>query len=397
MRCCLTIWLLACVWLVAEDGDPVALPEDIVREVAEAEVSDKKSQGDFLSGWSETRENLLERFGLSWTVSYDQVSMAVAGGDGVQTGVSGDFTLQGYWAPAYRWSGDRTQLRFRLRHRHAYFGTPASALSGEVGALWGLVDGFTNGGFEIPDFFLRHNMEDIGLELRYGQMSVDSQFSGHQLGSSKKFFLNQGFSGNPGVAYPRFGAGLTAMQSFDNGLSLGFAVTTVQGTQNGDQVDFEFGSDDLFHALQFRYDYKNAQGLDRRLQLVGWHSSFVEDAQQPEGQGIQLGFEGTLDSEGTLFFCNLSWAGGGATLVDQFVSAGLGRPLRDRDFVGVAAGIGRGSGSDSPIQTVIEGFYRWQPTERLRITPDVQLLIGEDLNGGPGIRAVAGLRLSARF
>ena len=89
-----------------------------------------------------------------------------------------------------------------------YYG--ATAVS-EIGALWGLVDGYCDSGFEIPDFYLRHVFERPVIELRYGQMTIDSQFGGHQYSSSKKMFFNQAFSSDPAVAFPRFGAGFTLL------------------------------------------------------------------------------------------------------------------------------------------------------------------------------------------
>lgn len=384
--------------LAAVSGaEEAVLPDDIGRELEQATSTAPASGESLFDRWNDGRVRFQEHTGFSWTAGYYSAALAVLGGNGVPTGVSGDLTVQGIWAPGRRWRDEPTELRFRLRHRHAYFGTPASALSGEIGALWGVVDGYSNSGFEIPDFFLRQNFASAGLELRYGQMTIDSQFGGHQLASSKSYFLNQAFASNPAVAFPRFGAGLTAVKSFDNGLSIGLGTTTVQGTQNGNQVDLEFGSDDLFHALQFSYEFEDRAELRHRFILLGWHSDAVEDAAQPGGEGVHLTYERALDEAGSHFFSTLSWANGGAAPVDYLLTAGFGRPWREHDFFGLAAGVGRGSGSGRPLQAVVEGFYRWQPSEYLCITPDVQVLIGDDLDTGPGLRCIAGVRLTATF
>ncbi len=389
--------LLAFVGVLSAAPEEVALPEDIGRQVENGGHPEQAASFDLIERWNAGRKKLEDHAGFSWTAGYYSAALGVLGGNGVPTGASGDLTVQGIWAPAHRWTDNPTELRFRLRHRHAYFGTPVSALSGEIGALWGVIDGYSNSGFEIPDFFLRHQFEAIGLELRYGQMTIDSQFGGHQLASSKSYYLNQAFASNPAVAFPRFGAGFTAVQRFDNGFSIGLGTTTVQGTQNGNQVDLEFGSDDLFHALQFAYEFEDRQELRHRLILLGWHSDSVEDAAQPEGQGVQLTYERAINDEGGQFFSTLSWSEGGAAPVDYLLTAGFGRPCRDDDFFGLAAGIGRGSGSSGSLQMVLEGFYRRQFGEHFQVTPDLQLLIGEDLTTGPGVRVIAGLRATGRF
>lgn len=381
----------------AAEEEKAERPEDIAREVEESGAADKPAASDLLGRWAETRREISERTGFSWSVGYRSAAIAAVGGNGVPFGASGEANFQGIWMPGHRWSDNPTELRFRIRHRHAIGGRAASELSGEIGALWGVVDGYSASGLEIPDFFLRHDFDRIGLELRYGQMSIDSQFGGHQLASARTFFLNQAFASNPGVAFPRFGAGLTAVQTFENGLSIGIGATTVQGTQSGAQVDLEFGSDDLFQVAQVSYDFKDRNELPHRIALLGWHSDRVEDAGQPDGQGLQLNYERTLDEDGTLFFSTFAWANGGANPLDLFLAGGVGRPCREDDFVGLAAGIGRGSGAGSPVQCVIEGFYRWQANDYFQITPDLQLLIGEDLTTGPGIRLIAGLRVVGTF
>jgi len=374
-----------------------SLPEDISREISEASEAGQPRLFDITERWAEARRKLEKELGFGWTASYHGVALGALGGDGVPVGASGDFTVQGVWAPGHRWTDNPTELRFRLRQRHAYAHTSASELGPEIGALWGVVDGYSNSGFEIPDFYLRHDFERAGIELRYGQMTIDSQFAGHQLASSKKYFLNQAFSANPAVAFPRFGAGLTLVKEFDNGLSIGFGTTTVQGTQSGDQVDLEFGSRDLFQALQFSYKYKGRDDLGRRLLLLGWRSDAVSDALQPEGQGVQFIYERALDEAGTRLFSTLAWAEGGAAPLDYFLAAGIGRPCGEHDFGGLAIGMGRGSDSEHEFQAVFEAFYRWSPRENVQITPDLQLLVGEGFTGGPGIRVVGGVRAALSF
>lgn len=389
-------WMMAVAAAQSPPGVDEAPPDDIAREVEE----DQSGSGDWLipvvESWAAAKKRLDARTGLSWSTNYSSVALGAALGDGVPVGASGDLSVQGVWVIGKRWTDNPLELRFRARHRHAYGGTAASELGPEIGALWGVVDGFSDSGFEVPDFFFRHMFPRTGIELRYGQMTIDSQFGGHQLASSKKYFLNQAFSSHPAIAFPRFGAGLTLAKKFDNGLSIGVGSTTVQGTQHGEQVDLKFGSGDLFEVLQFSYDYQCADGLPRRISLLGWHSDEVEDATQPEGEGVQLIYEQELGNE-LHAFASLGWSEGGAAPLDWYLGGGLGRPWRDDDYVGIATGIGRGSDPEKSVQSVVEAFYRWKPGKGLTITPDLQLLVGEGFDGGPGVRLVGGVRLSLSF
>lgn len=373
------------------------LPNDIMRGVGEATSKVGRPFTRIPDHWQKARTDLQEKTGFGWTSSYHAVALAALGGDGAVAGSSGDLTFQAVWKLGRRWFESPNELRFRFRHRHAIFGEAASAVGPDVGTLWGFVDGFSNSGFEIPDAFFRHVFPEQDIELRYGQMAIDSQFGGHQLASSKRFFLNQAFAAHPAIAFPRFGAGLTLVKNFDNGLSIGLGSTTVQGTQQGSQVDLNFGSNDFFHVLQFSYAFDEACDLRHRLALLGWHSDEVEDVDLPRGRGVQLFYERALDDDGARFFSTLAWSNGGAAPLESFFSIGLGKPCGEEGFAGIAAGIGRGSNSDHPVQAVVETFYSYQPHRLFRITPDLQLLFAEDLNESPGIRLVAGLRGEITF
>lgn len=350
----------------------------------------------FMEDLEKARDRFKENIGLSYGATYHSVGFASLLSDGADTAASGDFTFQGAWAPGHHWTDNPTQLRFRMRYRHAIGDTPASGLGNQIGTLWGVVDGFSDAGFEVPDFYLQHHFERPGILVRYGQLTIDNQFDAHQLRGSKQSFLNQAFSSNPAVAFPRFGAGLTLRKEWDSGIDLTLGGSSVQGTQTGTQVDFNFGSGDLFEAIQLGYDFKRG-GLPVRIQVLGWHSDAVEDAMLDSGHGLAATYEQQLREDGLQMFARFAWASGGATPVELFAAAGLGRPCGENDFMGVAVGAGRASGASNDLQGVIEAFYRWQPRRGIRVSPDVQVLFGNGFNDSPGLRVVAGLRAEIAF
>ncbi len=350
----------------------------------------------FMEDFEKARDRFTEAAGLTYGASYHAVGFGSFLGDGVDTAASGDFTFQGAWAPGHHWTDNPTQLRFRMRYRHAIGDVAASGLGAQIGTLWGVVDGFSDAGFEVPDFYFQHQFERSGILVRYGQLTIDNQFDAHQLRGSKQSFLNQAFSSNPAVAFPRFGAGLTFRKKWDNGFDLTLGGSTVQGTQTGTQVDFDLGSGDFFEAIQLGRDFE-VDERPARVQLMRWFSDGVEEVSLPAGDGISLTYEQQLRDDGLQLFARLAWADGGATPVDLLAAAGLGRPCGDNDFMGVAVGAGRSSGSGDELQGVLEAFYRWEPRRGVRVSPDVQVLFGEGYNNSPGLRVVAGVRAEIAF
>ena len=397
---CFAIWALA--WMeplaaatviAAEDDGPM-VSDDISENLSRTE--NEEAVGGLVRYFREARRHLREKAALDTSLSYHTLGMAAVGGGGVPTAMSGDLTLQGVWKPGARWHDNAMELHFRLRERHAIGDTAASALGIEIGTLWGLTDGFSDGGFEIPDLYLEHNFERFGVRMRYGQMTVDSQFDKHHLRSSKMAFLNQAFSSNPAVAFPRSGAGISLVKEFKNGVQLAIAVTNVQGSTAGDQVDYKANSDNLFEVVQLSREFEFWGERKSRVQLLGWRSDGAEEVGSSEGNGISLTVEQEI-SDDMRAFGRVAWAEGEATPVDRLVMGGVGFSCGDDGLLGLGAGIGHGSGQGGGTQGVLEGFFRWQPRPGLRITPDVQLVVGNGFNSSPGVRFVFGLRAGLEF
>jgi len=353
----------------------------------------------WLQAYHRTRKEWLKRLRLDIAASYNVVGLGALGGPDAVSGFSGDFTLLGTWLIAGERWGVPLDLRFRLRDRHAIGGRAASEVTSATGGVfWNLIDGFTNAGFEVPDFQFVQHFPRRDLEIRYGQMTIDSQFDRHTLRSSKQAFFNRAFSSNPAVAFPRFGAGVTVLWKPDSGWDLTLGSCSVQGTQNGSQVDFDFGSGDFFQAIQIGRDFK-INDNPSRLQAMVWHSDPVDqdDLDLPEGQGVSVTFEHSIQSSRTRIFARVAWSDGAASDADRLVAAGLGVDRRENDLFGIAAGLGRDSSGSKEWQAVVESFYRWQIGPHFQVSPEAQIIFGSGLRPDRSMRLVAGIRGQVAF
>ena len=361
-------------------------------------MSSDREEPEWLQSYRKTRDGYLDRIGLDIGANYDVAGLVAFGGQDTAKGFSGDFTVSGLWlltGDKWRWPLD---LQFRVRDRHAIGGRSASevaAASGDVS--WNMIDGFSDAGLEVPDFQLVQHLPKRDLEIHYGQMTIDSYFDRHALRSSKQAFFNRAFSSNPAVAFPRFGAGVTAIwKPKDIGFDFTLGASSVQGTQNGQQVDLSFGSSDFFSALQVGRDYE-LWGNKARGQLMIWHSDAVQDAQTPSGHGASLTFEHWIASSNNRLFARAAWSEGGASDTDRMLSTGIALERPDNDLVGFAVGMGRDSSGSNDWQAVFETFYRWQIGPSIQITPEAQFLFGSGLKPDKSFRLVAGLRAEISF
>lgn len=343
------------------------------------------------------RKEWSERHGIEITTSYYAAGLVAAGGTDTVSGFSGDLTVQGTLNMLLRERRNPLGLRFRMRHRHAIGGRSAAEVAGASGGvIWNMIDGFSRAGFEVPDFMLVKSLPDHDMEIRVGQMTIDSQFDRHGLRSAKNAFFNRAFSANPAVGFPRFGAGATWVWKPDEQWDISAGFSSVQGTTNGSQLDFDFGSGDFFKALQVGCDFP-LNGNPSRLQAMIWHSDAVADAGTPEGEGVAVTFEHWLDSSASRLFVRAAWANGAVADADRLLAAGLAFECREHDLLGIAAAVGRDASGTENWQAVIESFYRLQVGPNFHVSPELQIIFGNGLRPDDPVRIVGGIRAVLTF
>ena len=192
-------------------------------------------------------------------------------------------------------------------------------------------------------------------------------------------------------------AGVTAIwKPEDIGFDFTIGASSVQGTQNGQQVELSFGSSDFFSAFQVGRNFE-LWGNPARGQMMIWHSDAVEDEDTPSGHGGSLTFEHWIASSSNRVFARAAWAEGGASDTDRLIATGVALERRENDLLGFALGTGRDASGSNDWQAVFETFYRWQIGPSIQITPEAQFLFGSGLRPDQSVRFVAGIRAEVVF
>ena len=78
-------------------------------------------------------------------------------------------------------------------------------------------------------------------------------------------------------------------------------------------------------------------------------------------------------------------------------STGLGLKCKNNDVAGLGVSWGKPAIGTLRDQFTSEAFYRFQLTQFLAITPDVQLIVDPALNPNVDVLAFFGVRLRAAF
>jgi porin len=342
------------------------------------------------------RNELHKKLRLETVYTYDALGQGLADSSTSLGASSGEAAVSVRWLMFGQRRHRPVYLSVRIRDRHAFSDLAPAGISAAAGLLWKTVDGFSDAGFQIPDFHINQELADGRLKLRYGQFGIDSLFDTHRLHSAKRFFLNYAFSNNPTVAFPSFGAGF-AVQWKDAGWDFSVGGSNIQGTDSSRQVDLSLDSSALFYAVQGGYNFAGLGGHGARIQLMGWQRQNNSEELLEDGSGasVTLEHEGSDPGEHIVVRYASSW--GTASPVDRLMMLGWGREIRKYDHLGAGFGVGRSALHSQTWQGVAEIYFRWQATKELMITPDLQLILGEGEGTDSDVRIVAGIRAGITF
>jgi len=351
---------------------------------------------DFYYNLRQKRLDWWKKLRVELTLTYDALVQGYNDPDESLSGGAGDLSLSGRWLMFGEKYNKPFYLSFRVRDRHGYSEYTPANIRSETYLLWGTTKGFNDAGFQIPDLFFDQELFDGRLELIYGQFSIDKFVDKHALRSAKRFFLNQAFSDNPTVEFPSFGAGFTAHWKPNEYWEFGGGGSNIQGVEDDSKVNFKLDSSALFGTVQIAYNFSGLGDKSGRLQAMGWNTNVNDEEDLSSGKGVSFTLEHGGRAKGESFVLRYAQSDGEATSTDILCFLGYGREVRGFDHVGIGVGAGR-SAATSTWQTVYELYYRWQVTKELLITPDLQFIFGDDLDGDSKTRIVAGVRAGIVF
>ncbi len=403
------------------EEDPLALAEDLKRDVQTESPVQAPQSTNSVEGTLETRDEVArdpttrslypgayyrfrrvlreweQKLGLEITFSYDVAGQYYVDDVDDTGGLAGDAAVTGRWLLFGNKHDRPVYLSFRFRTRNALSEEPPSAISSETGLFWQTVDGFNDSKFQVPSMYFSQELHKRELIMRYGQFSIDDFFDNHRFRSAKKFFLNEAFASNPSVNFPSYGAGFVVQWNPNEKWELIGGGSNIQGTQEGEGVDFGLDSTALFGSAQVRYSFTGVSGKEAVIRVMGWHSDRIEDEDIPEGRGLSVTFGHEGFVKGEEFAFRYATSDGDSTDTDTILFLGYGREVRSYDHWGFGLAAGRSS-TISKWQMMMETYYRWRAFKELMISPDLQIIVGDHLDREDNrISVVAGLRFGFIF
>jgi porin len=169
-----------------------------------------------------------------------------------------------------------------------------------------------------------------------------------------------------------------------------------------DSLDQFFDNNEYFKHIEIGYTTSPDRIYFDNIHFVYWESDEqAKSTGESKGSGWTFSYAKFIDDKYMPFLRIGDSDGGGGALLEKMVSAGLGIYNSDtRELFGV--GLSYGKASEDPVggfgtnldpQYTGEIFYRFQLSQHLAITPDLQIIIDPVLNPSESSVFIAGVRV----
>ncbi len=348
---------------------PAQLEEDRLRRL---EDSRSPALDRWFDPFEAARERLKERTGLN--LSFDYQALYQKSSDslsGTNEAASGQFRILGNWGILNRGGDNTGSLVFILENRHR-LGQPIapSELAGEIGYV-----GAT--GVTFSD-------TDTTLSVAYWAQALAGGRAGFVAGridpgdysdilgyvNPRTTFSNYSILFSPVLPIPDPGFGIAGGGFLtDQVYALGL-VSDANGSLT--DIDWFPGGSEFFTYGEIGWTPEPSKRYVTNVHLGVFHVDERGDAGVPASKGAILSANHTFEND-LMVFGRLGWSDGKAPIAKRAVNAGLlWRPGFYDDLFGFGITIADPSDSTLDTQTTVEAFYRFDVSDNIAITGDLQ-------------------------
>lgn len=347
--------------------------------------------------WFDFKQRLDESCSLQLSIDESMFYQTATSSLGETDAASGLVRVYGQWTFLGRGSSNQGQLVFKGENRHR-MGTAITPfdLGFEAGSILPTGTFFSEFNYGVTNLFWKQYLCDRDLVFAIGKIDVTDFIDVYALINPLTHFINLGFSTNPTIAVPNQGLGIAAGAMLTDHLYLqgGFSDANGQPTLAGFDTFFE--DNEYFSYLEFGLTTSRDRLYLDNLHATLWHTDARDKAQTPEGWGVAVTAQKFLCEKWLPFF-RFGYSDGDAALMQTTFSTGLGVRRNNNDVAGIGVSFGKPATGALRDQFTSEAFYRFQLTQFLAVTPDVQLIANPALDPSEDVLALFGFRLRAAY
>jgi len=308
------------------------------------------------------------------------------------------FRFYGIWTLTERGNSGGGALIFKIEDRSA-IGNRLSpqALGPSLGYAGLFSSTFSDAGVILTNLYWRQHFAKGRGAFIVGQVDPSDYISVNSIASPWTGFTNLAFEQQPTLAIPSQGLGAAVLWKLDDnwGILAGLANANGDPSDPLDSARNLFDAGELFKHIAIGWAPDWGDRYDQTVQLTFWQVDEREEAGVEGGQGVAFLASARIDNWRP--FVRIGYAKDAGVLNDRSISIGTGYDARGgSDFAGLAANWSRASDS-SRDQYTLEVFYRYDLTDFLQVTPEIQYVVKPAFAPETDEILVFGLRLRAFF
>jgi porin len=365
--------------------------------------------GDFikdgLPGWFSTKQEMVEQHGLAYGLNLSTLYQGASESLGEDEAWGGIAQLPLSWTVLNRGEKNTGTIVFKLENRSKISTDLAPQDLGIQGAGAASVVGtqFSDKDWILTNLYWQQTLQDGRFKFSVGHIDNTDFMDTYGLVNPQTAFMNLSFSTNPTIGVPDqgFGAGFGTLLGDQFYVAASLMDAAGDPEEPGDSIEQFFDEGEYFKHVEFGYILSPDRIYFDNIHVVFWESDEqTETTGESEGSGWTFSYSRFIEDKYMPFLRIGDSDGGAGALLEKTVTAGLGIYYAETgELFGV--GISYGEASEDPVggfgndldpQYTAEVFYRFQLSQHLAITPDLQLIIDPVLNPDEDSIFIAGVR-----
>ena len=382
---------------IPQFGGPTSVGGQLAEDAAITPEFRMQGLQDRFQPWFKFKERLNENRNLQFNIDESMFFQVASQSPGESHAASGLVRVYGQWEPFRKCCSNRGMLVFKGENRHR-MGTEITPfeLGFEAGSIVPTGTFFSEFSFGVTNLYWKQYLFDDRLAIAIGEIDVTDFVDPYALMNPLTHFINLSFSTNPTIAVPNQGLGVAAGGMLTDRIYLqgGFSDANGQPTTAGFNTFFD--DSEYFSYVELGVTSSKDRLFLDNVHVTLWHTDDRQVAQTPEGYGVAFSAEKFVCDKWLPFF-RFGYSDGDAALLQTVFSTGLGLQRENRDVAGIGFSWGKPADGTLRDQFTSEAFYRFQLTQFLAITPDVQLVVDPAINPTVDMLAFFGIRLRAAF